>query len=533
MFTDRSMSKGEKRVAVAVLAVCVLFLAVFSILDYCGFERLACADMYEDTLCAKVMWEHKSLFPDSYAFGNQFYVAATPVLCALIYGITGSLNTSMAIATSVMTALILLSMAYMLRPFVRNRLSIYLAALTLMGCAFSSHIVMVQECQLMFIMCSYYSCYIITAFAVTGDYFRAVYSGDKRPVGLLLSMLLCFAMGMQSLRQTCVTILPVLCFEAIRLIATKLRPGGIFPVSDRRPTVRAILYALSNGAGLLFIKLLHIPQYTIYTGTSIFNGAAVGDKIRMIFKALRGICGLDYITGKHAVFFAVVFAVNIGLVLFALFKLLKCRGDFRPLYCVWSLLVISILAVIAASVVTTVNLRSIYLFMYYPLVMLSAVIALDSLGNKGRCALTAVLCIVYAGNCYFSYIDDFRDALDDTVTPQQEICQLALDNGFSVIYGDYERTAPKIAIWSDGKLIGAGWDEETVFKVVPYINVRNVYGLEDYDKGLFVFTDRDYDRAMEEVAANGTELTYIGSAGRYRAYAASNQLLYPLSWEPY
>ena len=46
-------------------------------------------DIYSDAMVAKEMWKDKTLFPENWVFGNQFYVAATPVLAALMYGILG------------------------------------------------------------------------------------------------------------------------------------------------------------------------------------------------------------------------------------------------------------------------------------------------------------------------------------------------------------------------------------------------------------------------------------------------------------
>ena len=72
-------SRTEKLLTLLVIAVIAAFFAVFSFINFYGFVFCASPDMYEDTLVAKLMWENKTLFPDSYIFGNQFYVAATPV----------------------------------------------------------------------------------------------------------------------------------------------------------------------------------------------------------------------------------------------------------------------------------------------------------------------------------------------------------------------------------------------------------------------------------------------------------------------
>ena len=114
---------------IALIALIILaYLALYSFIDFGYFARVSTSDMYEDTLAARLMWEQKSLFPKSYLFGNQFYVVATPVLSALFYGLTGSMNRAMAWATACMSLLLLWSMEWMLRPCVK-RLSLRLMAL--------------------------------------------------------------------------------------------------------------------------------------------------------------------------------------------------------------------------------------------------------------------------------------------------------------------------------------------------------------------------------------------------------------------
>jgi hypothetical protein len=164
-------------------AVILAYLAVFTVIDFRGFARLCTSDMYEDTLVARLMWEQKTLFPKNYLFGNQFYVVATPVLSALFYGLTGSMNRAMAWATLCMSAFLLLSMSWMLRPFVK-RPSLRLGCLLVfMASVFGPFSVFREDGQqLFFAMCSFYACYLICFFVVLGDWARAGLSEQKRTV---------------------------------------------------------------------------------------------------------------------------------------------------------------------------------------------------------------------------------------------------------------------------------------------------------------------------------------------------------------
>ena len=108
--TDTLNKKQERTFSLIIILVLLAYFAVFAIVNFIGFAYFCNADMYADTLVARLMWEQKTLFPSNFVFGNQYYVIATPVFAALFYGLTGSMNTSMALATTLMSLLIALSL---------------------------------------------------------------------------------------------------------------------------------------------------------------------------------------------------------------------------------------------------------------------------------------------------------------------------------------------------------------------------------------------------------------------------------------
>ena len=156
---------------------------MFAIVNFAGFAYFCNADMYEDTLVARLMWEQKTLFPENYIFGNQYYVIATPVFAALFYGLTGSMNTAMALATTLMSLLIVLSLGWMIKPYIKSRSARLAVLLTLAAAVYVPHILETDEGQLFFVMASYYACYLITFFFLAGDYVRARTDSSTAPGG--------------------------------------------------------------------------------------------------------------------------------------------------------------------------------------------------------------------------------------------------------------------------------------------------------------------------------------------------------------
>ena len=516
----------------ALIALLILgYLTVFTVIDFDGFSRLCTSDMYEDTLVARLMWEQKTLFPKNYLFGNQFYVVATPVLSALFYGLTGSMNRAMAWATLVMSAFLLASMDWMLRAYIRRRAVRLAVMLTFLASIFGPYSVFREDGQqLFFAMCSFYSCYLICFFAVLGDYARARESEALRLPALVLSLVLCFCTGMQSLRQTCVLILPLLAYEALAALYRLWKKQPLYPKGRRMRMWRVLGYTGANVLGLAVIRLLPVKRHEIYSGASIFSGASLGEKLRDVHRALVTVTGYEATReGDNRLFFILMFLALTLLVLGAVYLLLRSRRGFKGVGCFWMVALIGCAAVIAASFATSVQLRPSYLFLYYTLPALSLALIAEKAKPRLLAGLLAGLCTLSAANLFFSYKDDLRVAFDGESTPAEQIAAWALDNGCELVYGSLSMSAPSVAVCSDGKLIAGCWQDDYLFKISNVINIRDIYHIEDYKRAVFVFLETEVPGMLAETTANGVEMSDQGRYGYYHVYTASQQCLWPVT----
>lgn len=515
-------------ISILILLSLLCYLFCFGIINFLGFERFCTTDMYEDTLVARLIWEQKSLFPDNYLFGNQFYVIATPVLAALFYGITGSMNLAMGLATTVMSLLVLLALNWMMKPFVKKAEIRYCSLLLMVTASFGPNTIIREDGQLFFVMCSFYACYLITFFFLLGDYARARDSEALRPAAFALALFLSFCTGMQSLRQTCVSMLPILCYEFLSAFIRLLKHQQLWPKGKRMALIRALGYLAANVLGLVFINLLGVKRNEIYYGQSIFNGASIRGKIKDVHEALITVSGYDFTRPGNEAFFTVFFLFTTLLIIAAAIIVIRKKRTEGTAIFLW-VSFISILAVIAASFVTSVSLRPIYLFPYYCLPALSVLILGPALKGRAQKILCLLVLILASMNLYYSYHSQISESFLEDTSEAKQICDFAVENGYEYIYGSHSHTAPKIAVYSDGKLIAGCWDDEILFKVSPHINIKNIYHLTDYSKAIFVFLETELPNAIAETEANGTELYFQAQFGSYHVYTASRQLLYPIS----
>lgn len=525
--TDTLNEKHERAFSLIIILILLAYFAAFAIVNFAGFAHFSTADMYEDTLVARLMWEQKTLFPANYIFGNQYYVIATPVFAALFYGLTGSMNTAMALATTLMSLLIVLSLIWMIKPYVKSRSTRLAVLLALTAAVYMPYIIEADEGQLFFVMASYYACYLITFIFLAGDYVRARTDSSLRPAALAVSLVLAFCAGMQSLRQTCVSILPILAVEFISALRRLIAREKLWPKGRRMPLFRALGYTAANIGGVLLMKLLAVPNMSIYSDTTVLDGTGLSGKLWRFIAASRTVTGLECVKNNGG-FFVLMFVFFTALLIAAAVLLIR-RAKAAPegVAAYWWLSAVSLLAVVAASFCTTVKLRAIYLFIYYPLLALSAAVVLERAAPKLRRALLIALCLLSAGNIYFSYGDDLRSVFSDSKTPAEEICSYAVDNGYELLYGNIAHLTPSAAAYSDGKLIAGCWEDEVIFHAVPYLNTRDVYRRTDYSRALFVFYKDEVDAAYTEAAGSGAVLTERARIGDYVLCTSSQQLMYP------
>ena len=525
--TNTLNERQERAFSLAIIIVLLAYFAVFAVVNFADFAYFCDADMYEDTLVARLMWEQKTLFPENYIFGNQYYVIATPVFAALFYGLTGSMNTAMALATTLMSLLILLSLVWMIKPYIKSRSTRLAVLLAFTAAVYMPHIVRVDEGQLFFVMASYYACYLITFFFQAGDYVRAREDSSLRPAALAVSLVLAFCTGMQSLRQTCVSILPILAVEFVSALRRLIAHEKLWPKGQRMPLYRALGYAAANIGGVLLMKLLDVPNQSIYSDTSVLNGTGLTGKLWRFLTASRTVIGLECVKNNGG-FFVLMFVFFTALLAAAAVILIR-RAKTAPvgIGAYWWISVVSLLAVVAASFFTTVKLRAIYLFIYYPLLALSAAIVLERAAPKLRCALLIALLVLSAGNIHFSYEDDLHYASSKNKTHAEEICDYAVENGYELLYGNIAYIAPHAAAYSDGKLTAGCWEDDVIFHAVPYLNTRDIYRRTDYSRALFVFHKTELDAAYTEAAGSGAMLTERTGIGDYTLCTSSQQLMYP------
>lgn len=519
-----------KREKIFSVVLTVLLLGFVGMVFYINFSinpEYYDGDIYNDINYAKEAWKAKSLFPKDWIFGNQTYVVATPVLAALFYGITGNGFTAMAIASSIMTVLTLLTYDWMTRTLFsyneRTAGFLFMIGFLLL----KAHVATSQQgIQAFFTMASYYACYFINAFIVYGCYVRirqGKFTG-KHIIPAIIGAALSFGTGMQSLRQTAVMALPLVACEVLLII--------IYSAKDKRfaisySTLFSAIVFIANIAGLVAMRFIEINQNSIY-GTTAFV-SSFKDFFRKLFLNMESVAltfGLDALELRVRLVASIPFLliILIGFIL-CVKNYIKNKCNEQGRFVLVMLLTLGCVSVFAAGVLTDVVNRALYYFMIYPLLAVCVSYIIVKFEKK-RDVLFSVVAVFAAGMIIFRIagaVEEIKAGKDKNSTAHQ-IANYMLDNGYDTIYSVFGLSgvmdgAENVVVASGDKIHIVQFknvDSSKPMKPVEYLCVKDGYKQWDNSKSLYLLRDHElpkvkkiaekYDVTMTEKARFGDGL---------------------------
>ena len=513
----------EKKKSDITLSV-ILTILLLAFLGLVFFVNLSCnpeyydGDIYSDISYAKEAWKAKSLFPKDWLFGNQLYVVATPVLAALFYGIIGNGFTAMAIASCIMTVLIVLTYDWMTRTLFsyNERMAGFLFLIGVL--LLKAHVATSQQgIQAFFTMASYYACYLINAFIVYGCYIRlrkGEFSG-KHIAMSVIGIALSFGTGMQSLRQTAVMALPLVACEILMII--------IYSISDKKfaissSTLFSAIVFVSNIAGLIAMKFIEINQNSIYGRTAF---------VKSLKEFLeKGFFNVEYVVltfGLDSLELRARLVVSTVFLLIILIGFILCVKDFFKNKCIDQgrfvlvmLLTLGCVSVFAAGVLTDVVNRALYYFMIYPLLAVCVSYIIVKYPGK-RKAFFSIIAVFAAGMIAFrtvGAVGEIKNGKDENSTAHQ-IANYMLDNGYDTIYSVFGLSgimdgAENIIVASGDKIHLVQYkrvDRSKPMKPVEYLCVKDGYKQWDNEKSIYLLREWELPKVRELAEKYGVEMT--------------------------
>lgn len=466
-----------------VLILCMLILGVYCtwmlIINFSGNPIFYDADMYSDMLYSVKAWEHKSIFPEGWVFGNQLYAVATPVLAALFYGLTGSMCNAMAIASTVMGAGVMLSFCWMLKPVLQKRderwiaLTFFLTLVLAVGDIYHED----NGWQLLFTMCSYYACYAISAFLAFGCWLRSDLPRSPGSTAmLLLACLMAFGTGIQSLRQTAIMICPLIGLELLRLLFLVIRKEKI---CFRSLLITGLLTA-ANLAGVLCAKFAAVEQVEIYGAIELLPISTWPSEL---MASLFGPSTL--LSGERSALLLYIVYASLPPILYFPLRDMVHKKQWKVLTLLAPLLV-SIAVILVIDICTSMYVRSIYYFLLFPVLAILLAYLYKRSGKTVRIAVLALLLVVFAFNCSKT-TSIVANSGNDTL--YEEVADYLEGHAISTIYSEWG-LACKISVASEGKLEAGFWQiNGPPFNPVDYLCNPEIHHADSASCAYILFSD--------------------------------------------
>ena len=465
---------------------CLFFLAIVWVNFHSG--PWYSFDMYADAYLARLMAEQRTLFPENWVFGNQYYVIATPVVAAFFYALCHNTVLAMSLASSLMTLLVLGSFVWCCRPFLSRR-ALAVGFFCLIGAVILADSAGTSPfgLQIFYTMASYYACYLWGILFHLGIYLRLREGRRVSSPLLLLALLTDLAFGMQSLRETLALNIPLLLLELWNL-CTRGR--------ERRSTVFVLLSLGFNLAGTRLIRLFAIHSSPIIEPVRLsFSPAVLSQRLSACLTGLFEISGLRYWyeSGSRRVLFLP--ALFFWLVVIAALVLLLRRRDRSPGARLLLFSFVSLMCVCGVGVFLF-RTRAIYYFVWFLLVSLCFSYLADALpdGRLSRLLLTGLL-LCGALSFLFHFYPDYRKYpryRDFYTRIADELCEAGVDT----LYLDF-LTQPSLAACSDDRLVAATFryefdDAEHPFPAYPHLKPVELFARPDPEHAVIVLSASAY-----------------------------------------
>ncbi len=439
--------------------VCIIFIFAFIVgifLINLNSENWYNMDIYGDAMYAKYSFEAKSLFPENWIFGNQFYVVATPNVASLIYGICSNAVLSLGVASCIMTLLCVACYIWCLKPFFSKK-GIIISLLCFIGAGVIGLSAggTTKGFQVFFTMGSYYACYLIGILFSLGIYLRLFFIEKVNPVFYALCVLFNFALGIQSLREMLVLNLP-LCAISVFLTFFKEKRKWF-----SKENVFSLVIFLANFLGVIFIELFK-DDFSVLQNDILVTDASFFKSLVSLIKAFLEYVGFsDFSQGAIAFVYKNILAVfNISLVglviVFSIKKYLKNKKltaeNILILFCVVSLIAVALAGILF------IKLRSIYFFVWHILLTISYLFAFNSSKVKAINKTVFLTLIIFSVLSFgFNFGSDYVTYRKTNHIYHEISLTLKNDGITHVLYDDFSlfELAPKISACSDGEIITA------------------------------------------------------------------------------
>lgn len=410
-------------------------------------------DIYPDAYLARLFSEQKTLFPDNWIFGNRLFVLGTPVLSAAVYSILKDSVIAMAIASSIMMILVLMSFFWSFKnKLSKENLILGLLCIiggVILGVRASSYI---AGLQIFYTMSSYYACYLIVILLSVGMYLKIK---DNEPINILMLILILslnFAVGIHSVRELLLLNIPLIAVMILDFFR-ELRSGAKYSefLSKERKTISYVLLLFFlNICGILISTQIPASKAPVINPGLQTNIPALISAIVDSTTNVLEISGLFFL--KRGLKCLPLFAsaiIIVSIILYSFFLIVKKRDNGAVASWI-KFCTISVFGVWLAGIFV-LKARPLYYFVYYLLATCSIVYLGECIDKNKRFFYYVVILGISSVSYICNFTTDFLDYKHNAEKVRTVSSQLVKE-GYQCIYDVYD-VKPVFAAFSKDHIL--------------------------------------------------------------------------------
>lgn len=510
---ERKLQLKSKKIEIVLSVALFLFICLILYVNISCNPDFYHSDMYCDLNYAKEAWKAKSFFPKSWIFGNQTYVFATPVITAALYGITSNVILSMAIASCIMTLLIIVTYDWMMKPLFRygERTAAFLvmtAIILVRGNIATDQ----QGAQLFFTMASYYAGYLITVFVVLGCYIRIRKEsiGREHIFALAISTVLSFCMGIQSVRQTAIMTIPLVACEVIFTAVESIKRKRL---KLSKSAIYSSIIFIANILGIVAMKFIKINQTVFWGGMKIGIDGSLPYKIRRNISYIIGLFKIAELPQLAGTVFALIVLSGIlcGVVCCVVRTVKKKETD-TTYISQFAFFTFSCITLFGIGIFTDTNMRGIYYFMLFPFIALSAAYLLRCIPKfKNALCFLISICFILLTAFEFAFAVKKNEIGINKDAVSYQAAEYITEHNFECIYAPFDYGS-NIAIASNDRvdLIFFGNDNnKPLFEPLDYLCVKDAHKDIDNSRCVYYIPKELREKSDEKANALGVKYTVL------------------------
>lgn len=448
------IKNNVSRILLLICSIILLgYLGMFAWLNLAKYEQHVDSDTAAEALLGKVMWEDKSLTPDTWIASSEKHSFGAPLITAILYGVTGDI----AIAQGLSCTLLGLLFAAVLYQFMRKQgfsrfatvtAMLVLCALPINGIKIEGQMIPFVH-QLFFVFADYYVLHSMVLLLAIQFYIK-LKKGTVGKVDIVFWIGLCIAstglsLGGQRLLQ--VLIFPLFVYEIICLY-TETEAFAIKPSKQRwLPTI-------FTGSMVLAFLLASLYPGQIHNPMNLGTPTQVMEKLFITIPAMVldnfGLSGNVALGSFDSVMQLLIWAF-LALVVFGIVLLLSKKGEASENQKTGFLLLCISLGITAVLVmITSVGAVANYFYVAWFIALYVVAFLVDYYDKKKAWFKE----IIIAAVCGFAILNigyTYADALttQDNLAMEQEVADYLVEQDIEYGYASFW-DAGRIALLTDG-----------------------------------------------------------------------------------